>query len=111
MKHFFSTIFLYFLFINLIFSQNIEGTWHGIGDFEGNVARIDLKIEKQKTGYTTLFDFPDNNYKDIPADTTIVNHGSIEIKFGQENFIGFIPKEGRFQYSWFLEIFRKRRAD
>ena len=94
MKHFFSTIFLYFLFINLIFSQNIEGTWHGIGDFEGNVARIDLKIEKQKTGYTTLFDFPDNNYKDIPADTTIVNHGSIEIKLGQENFIGFIPKEG-----------------
>jgi len=94
MKHFFSTILLYFLFINLIFSQNIEGTWHGIGDFEGNVARIDLKIEKQKTGYTTLFDFPDNNYKDIPADTTIVNHGSIEIKLGQENFIGFIPKEG-----------------
>jgi putative CocE/NonD family hydrolase len=94
MKHFFSTIFLYFLFINLIFSQNIEGTWHGIGDFEGTIFRIDLKIEKQVSGYTTLIDYPDYNVNDLPADTTIVNNAIIDIKNGDQNFIGMVPKEG-----------------
>lgn len=94
MKHFFSTIFLYFLFINLIFSQNIEGTWHGLGDFEGTIFRIDLKIEKQVSGYTTLIDYPDYNVNDLPADTTIVNNAIIDIKNGDQNFIGMVPKEG-----------------
>jgi putative CocE/NonD family hydrolase len=93
MKHFFSTIILIFLFNGTARSQDITGKWHGIADFEDSLWRIDITIDTINTGFKAIFDFPDYDFLDNPADTTIVKENSIDIKFGNQAFKGLISKD------------------
>ena len=93
MKKFSITFILFQFILNFGYSQEITGDWYGIADFQGTKLRINLHVTGNDSGYTAIFDSPEQEAFELPADTLIVSGNSFNLKFGSQNYEGIISRE------------------
>jgi hypothetical protein len=68
-----------FLFINTLFSQEIQGDWHGQLNVQGTKLRISFHIQKDNNTYKTTMDSPDQMAFGIPTDETLIVANKVTI--------------------------------
>ncbi len=68
-----------FLFINTLFSQEIQGDWHGQLNVQGTKLRISFHIQKDNNTYKTTMDSPDQMAFGIPTDKTLIVANKVTI--------------------------------
>jgi pimeloyl-ACP methyl ester carboxylesterase len=62
--------------IGSVYSQNINGTWHGLLDV-GKKLRLDIHITQEGSSFSGKLDSPDQGTKDIPATKVEFSNGSL----------------------------------
>jgi len=99
----FIIILPFFLSFNIIYSQNLSGTWNGYLDFHTYSLKIVLHIEQDKQGLHGTSDSPDQSAYGIPVDTIWYENGyfafqirSADIAFTGITNIDFSQIKGTF---------------
>jgi len=91
--------------IGSVYSQNINGTWHGLLDV-GKKLRLDIHITQEGSGFSGKLDSPDQGAKDIPATKVEFSNGSLifEVKNLGVAYSGLLKNDtiaGTFQQGGF----------
>ncbi|WBV60320.1 serine hydrolase [Chryseobacterium camelliae] len=76
---------LFLLSIQLIFAQQITGSWKGELDFDGTKLPIIINIEKDKDSYKALLDSPAQGAEGIPAEKTSFFNNELSLKIPSAN--------------------------
>ena len=78
-------LFFSFCFPFLLLSQNFEGNWQGRMTFQGQSARIIVKIQKEGDTLTGQIDSPDQGATDIPITQISVEENRVIFAVGSIN--------------------------
>ncbi|MCE3075864.1 serine hydrolase domain-containing protein [Chryseobacterium gwangjuense] len=76
---------LFLLSIQLIFAQQITGSWKGELDFDGTKLPIIINIEKDKDSYKALLDSPAQGAEGIPAEKTSFLNNELTLEISSAN--------------------------
>jgi uncharacterized protein len=64
--------------LNVLHSQNLIGKWNGVLKVQGIELRVIFNVNKDKDGFITTMDSPDQGAKNIPITETVINNDEIQ---------------------------------
>ncbi len=67
------------LIANIVFGQDITGSWNGILKVQGTQLRIVFNISKTENGFTSSMDSPDQGAKGIPVSSTSFENSTLKL--------------------------------
>ena len=67
------------LIANLVFGQDITGSWNGILKVQGTQLRIVFNISKTENGFSSTMDSPDQHAKGIPVSSTNFENQTLKL--------------------------------
>ncbi|WP_316832995.1 alpha/beta hydrolase family protein [Pedobacter aquatilis] len=65
---------------NLLYAQNLTGSWYGILEIPGGKLRVNFHIKAEGTAFVSTMDSPDQGAKGIPTDKTTIQGNEISIE-------------------------------
>lgn len=79
MKKLLLIILTYIVTSNIIFSQDISGSWNGVLNVGPAKLRVVFNLTRTDGGYKATLDSPDQGAKDIPVPTTVFENPKIRM--------------------------------